>query len=49
MSCGLALFSVFNKGLLECHHLQKKKKRKEGFLGYVVLVGLIFPCSQIYH
>lgn len=29
MSCGLALFSVFNKGLLECHHLQKKKKRKE--------------------
>lgn len=28
MNCGLALFSVFNKGLLECHHLQEKKKRR---------------------
>lgn len=41
-SCGLALFSVFSKGLLECHHLQQKKK--EAFLGYVVLLGLTFPC-----
>lgn len=41
-NCGLALFSVFSKGILECHHLQKKKK--EAFLGYVLLLGLIFPC-----
>lgn len=42
-SCCLALFSVFNKRLLECHICIRKRK---AFLGYVVLLALTFPSKM---